>query len=131
MRRLLLSKINNPTNFAWGKIAESLCVWTLRLKGYKILARRFRGPGGEIDIIAKRGQCLAFIEVKARADLLTAATALSAYQQKRIEKTAHFFLSRNERWKVESVRFDVMLVTPWGLPHHIVDAWRPEAGHYF
>ena len=62
---------------AWGRWAESLAAWSLRLRGYRIVARRFRTPLGEIDLIAQRGRLVAFVEVKARTDLEQALVALT------------------------------------------------------
>lgn len=114
-----------------GRWAETLCVWHLRLRGWRILARRFvsgRGSGaGEIDIIARRGRLLAMIEVKARPDLRTAAEAVRPRQQARIRRGAENFLARHPRFNAFDIRFDVMLVRPWRLPCHLKDAWRGEA----
>ena len=67
-----------------GKSAELLCLWHLRLKGYRILARRYKTPMGEIDLIARRGDTVAAIEVKARADFDRAGAAITHRQQQRI-----------------------------------------------
>ena len=111
---------------AWrlGRGAETICVWHLRARGYRILARGFRVPVGEIDIVARRGLVLAMIEVKARADLRSAAEAVSGRQRKRIARAAALFLARNPRLAGHDVRYDAMLLTPWRLPVHLVDAWR-------
>ena len=86
---------------AWGRWAEGLAAWSLRLRGYRIVARRFRTPLGEIDLIAQRGRLVAFVEVKARTDLEQALVALTVRQ-----------------------RFDLVTVRPWRLPRHLADAWR-------
>ncbi len=107
-----------------GRLAESLCVWWLRLRGYRILARDYRVAVGEVDILARRGGALAAIEVKARDDRGRANEALSARQRRRIERAvAHFLVRRPELARL-AIRFDVMLVTPRRLPHHLQDAWR-------
>ncbi len=113
---------------AWrfGHVAETLCAWHLRLRGYRILARGFRGPVGEIDIVARRGRTLAMIEVKARANFATAADALGRRQQKRIARAAAAFLKARPGCAGLDVRFDVMLVRPGRLPVHLTDAWRSE-----
>jgi predicted AAA+ superfamily ATPase len=49
-----------------GRFAEWLCLWHLRLRGWRILARGWRCPSGEIDILARRGRVLAIVEVKSR-----------------------------------------------------------------
>ena len=107
-----------------GLSAEFLCVWLLRLKGYRILARRYRGPAGEIDIIARRGRLIAAIEVKARASLTEALESVSKRQQKRITQTLLYFQSRHPRLAGLDYRFDVMWVGPRRAPKHILDAWR-------
>jgi putative endonuclease len=115
------------TRDARGRHAERLCVWQLRLTGWRILARRFRSPVGEIDIVARRGRTVAFIEVKARAAAATAAESLSTRQRQRISRAAaHFLKTRPEHAEAE-LRFDVMLVAPWRLPLRLADAWR-ESG---
>lgn len=107
-----------------GLSAEFLCVWMLRAKGYRILARRYRGPAGEIDIIARRGRLIAAIEVKARASLTEALESVSKRQQKRIMQTLLYFQSRHPRLAGLDYRFDVMWVGPRRAPKHILDAWR-------
>jgi len=111
---------------AWrfGRLAEEICVWHLRLRGYRILARGFRTPQGEIDIIAGRGGTVAVIEVKARRDYEAAANALGQQQRHRITRAASQFLNRRPGLAEKDVRFDVMLVGPWGAPRHLTDAWR-------
>jgi len=112
---------------ARGRHAETLCAWHLRLGGWRILARRFRSPTGEIDIVAKRGRRVVFIEVKARADAGTAAESLSARQRQRIFRAAEHFLKLHPEHAGAELRFDVMLVAPWRLPVRLADAWR-ESG---
>ncbi|HJQ57196.1 MAG TPA: YraN family protein [Vineibacter sp.] len=108
-----------------GRWAEWRCVWRLRLSGYRVLARRLRTPAGEVDIVARRGALLAFVEVKARADLDVAAFALTEPQWRRIARAAEMFVARRPALAGCAIRFDAMLVTPRGWPRHIVDAWRP------
>jgi putative endonuclease len=112
-----------------GRLAESICVARLRLSGWRILARRMkggRGSGlGEIDIVARRGNMVAFIEVKARANSASAAEAVTAQQQARIARSAEVYLQRHAHLMQCDVRFDVMLLGQRWLPRHIADAWRP------
>ena len=107
-----------------GRLAESLCVWWLRLRGYRILARDYRVAVGEVDILARRGGALAAIEVKSRDDRGRANEAVSRRQRRRIERAVGHFLVRRPELARLAIRFDVMLVTPLRLPHHLVDAWR-------
>jgi putative endonuclease len=109
-----------------GRWAEMVSLWSLRLRGYRILARDFRAVVGEIDILARRGRTLVAIEVKARGDAQTAADALLPRQRRRIERALAYFLARRPELQGLELRFDVMLVTPRRLPRHLTDAWRPE-----
>lgn len=110
--------------YRFGYWAETACVWLLRLKCYRILARRHRNAAGEIDIVARRGGTVAFIEVKARRDLALASESLSAAQRRRIRRAAQLFLQKTPYLQGLDCRFDMMLVTPRRLPHHEIDAWR-------
>jgi len=112
---------------AWrfGLMAEGVASLMLRLKGYRILARRFRTPLGEIDLVARRGRTVAFLEVKARADFATAAEAVTIYQQRRIINAAQLFLAQHPGLGDLDCRFDLVAVMPWRLPCHMPDAWRP------
>ncbi len=110
--------------FRRGHAAEFLCLWHQRLRGYRILARRFRVPSGEIDLIARRGRVLAAIEVKARPSLAAAGEAISSHQRRRIARALEHFLALHPDLAGLTPRFDVMLVTPRRLPRHLADAWR-------
>src|SRR5262249_39120795 len=107
-----------------GRWAESLCVWWLRLRGYRILARDYRAAVGEIDILARRGGTLAAIEVKARGDRTSASEAITPRQRRRITRAAAHFLSSRPDLTRLVLRFDVMMVVPGQLPLHLRDAWR-------
>ena len=111
---------------ATGRRAETLSAWYLRLRGYRVLARRFKTPVGEIDLIARRASVIAFIEVKARSTEAAALESVSARQRQRIARAALVFLQKRPELGAHDLRFDVMLVTPGRLPHHLVDAWRPS-----
>lgn len=108
-----------------GLWAERICCLWLRLKGYRIVARQFRTPVGEIDIAARRGRILAIVEVKARANRETALAAITWRQQQRILRATGVLLRRRPELVTLQPRFDAMLVLPRRLPHHIMDAWRP------
>jgi putative endonuclease len=114
---------------AWrrGHWAERLCAAHLRLRGYRVIARRLRTPAGEIDLIARRGGTLAIVEVKARPDETAAAEAITARQRARILDAARWFLAGRPDLAGLSIRFDAMLVTPRRWPRHLADAWRPES----
>ena len=108
----------------FGRFAEARCALGLRLKGYRILARRHRSRMGEIDIIARRGRTLAFVEVKARQSLAAAAESVTARQRRRIRDAAQLYLVGRPHLAALDLRFDVMLVERWRWPRHIMDAWR-------
>ena len=109
-----------------GRIAEGLCLWHLRLRGYRVLVHGYRVPSGEIDILARRGGVLAAIEVKARATRRAASEAVTWRQRRRIARALeHFLLTRPDLADL-SRRFDVMLVARRRLPQHLADAWRPD-----
>lgn len=113
-----------------GRIAERRAAWLLRLKGYSILARRFRPAKahglGEIDIVARRGRMLAFVEVKARATSADALFAITPKQQSRILKAAEHFLKLRPAYDGWPMRFDaVVLESGRFWPRHLADAWRP------
>lgn len=116
---------------ARGRTAELLAVLVLRLKGYAIVARGFaigRGTGaGEVDIVARRGATVVFVEVKARPDHDQAAHAIGPAQRRRIARGAEAFLARHPELAGCMLRFDAVLVVPWRLPRHIRDAWRMDA----
>jgi putative endonuclease len=109
-----------------GRWAEALCVLRLRLSGYRIVARRLRTPMGEIDLIARRGKVLAFIEVKARAEPDAALFAVTPRQSARIERAALSFVARHPALATLDMRYDIMVVLPRRWPRHLPDAWRPK-----
>ncbi|MDP1965329.1 MAG: YraN family protein [Reyranella sp.] len=114
-----------------GHTAEWRAVWRLRLAGFSILARRYKTRLGEIDIVARRGDLLIFVEVKARGDLLVAVDALGNRQFGRVSRAASLFLARHPRYAASSVRFDAVVVSGplWRQlwPRHLPDVWRaPE-----
>lgn len=117
---------NRQRAYRQGLAAEWLASWHLRLRGWRVLARRWRSPQGEIDLIAKRGRVLAIIEVKSRSQIDSALLALAPRQRRRIVRAASAFLQRRPELADLSVRFDLFLVVPWKLPLHIAGAWRTD-----
>jgi putative endonuclease len=107
---------------SWGRRAEDIAAWWLRLKGYRILARRVRTPFGEVDLVIRRGRTLVFVEVKARLDAASAAGAVTFVNQRRVSRASNALLARYGK-ECEAVRIDVVLISPWRLPQHIVGAW--------
>jgi putative endonuclease len=120
------AKIPSPTRvaaFQTGLSAESRASAYLIAKGYRILARRYRTPYGEIDIVARRRNLLAFIEVKARANLDDAAYSVTPQQQQRIVTAAQAWLMNQPDYANFDMRFDVVLIAPRHLPHHLMAAF--------
>ena len=92
-------------------------------KGYRILAKRFRTPHGEIDLVAKRRNVLVFVEVKARASLDEAAYSVTPRQQQRIIDAAQGWLMAHPEHAEFDMRFDAMLIAPRHLPRHLLAAF--------
>jgi putative endonuclease len=109
-----------------GRLAEWLCLWHLRLRGWRIVARGWRCPAGEIDIVARRGKVLAIIEVKSRGEVAVAANALAPRQRRRIARATEALLMSRPDLAGLDLRFDVMLVAPRRLPRHWRAAWRAD-----
>jgi len=119
---------NPKRRSAWqrGRGAETLCTWWLRLHGWRILARGYRVPSGEIDIIARRGSTVAAIEVKTRDSMGDALDAVTPRQRRRVARAFEHFLAGRPDLAALTLRFDVMLVVPRHLPRHVADAWRTD-----
>jgi putative endonuclease len=103
--------------------AEGRAAALLVAKGYRILARRFRTPLGEIDIIARRRDVLVFVEVKARDNFDEAAEAIGKRQQNRIIGAAQMWLAAHPEDVMRDMRFDAILVIPGRLPRHLLAAF--------
>ena len=109
--------------FRTGLSAESRAAAYLMAKGYRILAKRFRTAHGEIDLIAKRRNLIAFVEVKARATLDDAAFAVTPRQQQRIIDAAQGWLIAHPEHAELELRFDAVLIAPRRLPRHLLAAF--------
>jgi putative endonuclease len=109
--------------FRTGISAESRAAALLIAKGFRILARRWKSPVGEIDIIARRRALLVFVEVKARETLDDAAWAVSERQRSRIIAAAEAWLAQHADDRIRDIRFDAMLVAPGRIPRHIPAAF--------
>ena len=109
--------------FRTGISAESRAAAFLVAKGFRILARRWRCPLGEIDIVARRRGLLVFVEVKARDSLDDAAWSVSERQRARIAAAAEVWLAQFPDPRIRDIRFDAMLVAPGRIPRHISAAF--------
>lgn len=111
----------------FGQRSEALAALFLQLKFYRIRDRRYKTPGGEIDIIAERFGMLVFVEVKSRLKAASEAEALEAINQARILRAAEHWLSRHPREAQKSCRFDVIFLAPGRWPRHLINAFDAGA----
>jgi len=106
-----------------GRGAETIAAMYLRMHGWRILARRARVPGGEVDIVARRGRTLAFVEVKARGTEESAAFALDEWRLRRVAVAAERLMPRYMDG-VDEVRIDAIFIVPFRWPNHLADVWQ-------
>jgi putative endonuclease len=109
--------------FRTGLSAETRAAAYLMAKGYRILAKRFRTPHGEIDLVARKRNLVAFVEVKARGRLDDAAYAVTPRQQARIINAAQAWLMAHPEHAEFELRFDAVLIAPRHLPRHLLSAF--------
>ena len=106
-----------------GRSAETIACWFLRLHGWHMLERRARVRGGELDIVARRGKIVAFVEVKARATADSAALAIDPWRMRRVAVAAERLAPRYMR-PGDDVRIDAILIVPFRWPVHLVNIWQ-------
>jgi putative endonuclease len=109
-----------------GRSAEAIAAWVLRLKGYRILARRYRTPAGEIDIIAQRGKTVAFVEVKLRTEAAEALEAVDPRTRSRVARAAALWVSQHPAAAALDLRFDVIVTLPGRLPRHLTGVFDSD-----
>ncbi len=109
-----------------GRRAEDIAAALLRAKAYSILDRRARTARGEIDIVARRGRTLVFVEVKLRARIDDAVEAVWPRSWERIGRAGEAWAARRAAFAGFGQRFDLIALAPWRLPIHVRDAWRPD-----
>ncbi|MDM7956738.1 YraN family protein [Blastomonas sp.] len=110
---------------ASGRRAETLAAWWLRLKGWRILAMRVRTPFGEVDIVARRGRMVAFVEVKHRATARELDDAIDHHRLRRVSAAAEALMPRFVRAQ-DDARIDVILLAPRRLPRHLTHVWQGD-----
>ncbi len=110
----------------YGRRAEWIAIWWLRLKGYRVLAQRTKTPVGEIDLILRRRDLICFVEVKARARIDDALSSLTQSQCRRIERAAEYWTRNRADMRALDHRFDLVAIAPRHRPVHLPDAWRPQ-----
>ena len=109
-----------------GLRAENLATLWLRCKGYCIVARRYKVPFGEIDLIVRRGKLLAFVEVKARSTQAQALESLTPTMKRRIEAAAGHYISCHQCEGMD-LRFDLITFSPPFFIQHLDNAWQQRA----
>jgi putative endonuclease len=110
-----------------GHAGESLAALWLRLKGYRILARRLKTHAGEIDLVAAAPfGPVCFVEVKARTAARAAADSVGPQQQTRIARAASLYLASRPALARRGSRFDIVAIAPRAFPVHHRDVWRPD-----
>ncbi|MBI0476812.1 YraN family protein [Sphingomonas sp. MA1305] len=107
---------------AAGRRGERLAAWWLRLKGWRILDRRVRTPAGEVDLVARRGALIAFVEVKMRRTPTELDMAIDERRLARVAAAAELLIPRYAT-AGEDIRIDVILLAPGTRPRHIENAW--------
>ena len=108
-----------------GHVAEALATLVLLAKGFHPIARRYRTPLGELDLVVKRGRTIAFVEVKARALRDEALDSVGRAAERRIVDAADLWLAQHPAAAGLDLRYDMVVVTQWRLPLHLADAFRP------
>jgi putative endonuclease len=109
-----------------GRRAEAIAALYLRLKFYRVLARRYRTPVGEIDLIVKRGRTIAFVEVKNRPDPTAALEAVSRSGRRRIARAAGLWLAAHPDAANLDLRFDLLVIVRFRLPRHVMSVFDAE-----
>ena len=108
-----------------GHIAEAAALLRLLAKGFRPIARRYKTPLGEIDLIVRRGRLIAFVEVKARGTHAEGLEAVGRDSEHRIVDAADLWLAKHPGAAGFDLRYDIVVVTPWRMPRHLPDAFRP------
>ena len=106
-----------------GLFAETIPALLLRLKGHRIIARRYKTPVGEIDLVALKGKRLAFVEVKQRKIFDEAGWSLPTRARRRIVRAAQYWLAGHRTFAGHDIAFDVVLAAPWAWPQYIENAF--------
>ncbi len=108
-----------------GRFSEWLAALYLQLRGFSIMARRYKSPAGEIDLVARRGRLAVFAEVKARADADSAIFSVTPAARRRIAAAARMYIARKPALAECEIRYDIIAVAGWRI-RHVKDAWRDE-----
>ena len=108
-----------------GRRAETIAAWWLRFQGFSIVAQRVKTPSGEVDLVARRGGTLLFVEVKARVSEDAGRRALEQHRLRRVGHAAETLAARFGK-DCTVVRIDAIIVRPWAWPLHLHGVWKGE-----
>jgi putative endonuclease len=125
-----MNQITKIKSYKFGILAEFAAIIFFRLKGYKILAQRYKTYVGEIDIIAVKGKCLVAVEVKARKNIaiqngFLIDEVVGKNQRQRIKRAITSFVKANyKKYYNHNIRFDLIVISPFKFPRHFVGFWE-------
>jgi putative endonuclease len=105
-----------------GHSAELIAAAYMTALGYRVLARRYKTPSGEIDLILRKRGRIVFAEVKRRATIADCEASITASLSRRVRDAADLYLARRPDYQAFDIGFDVIFVTPWRLPRHLPNA---------
>lgn len=111
------------TNYQKGLLAEKRALIYFRIKGYRVLAERYKTPLGEVDLILSRGEVIVFVEVKQRRTVEAAAEAIHARNQARVRQAAELYLQEHPEYTGRDIRFDALVMGRSGWPQHLENAY--------
>lgn len=117
-------KKNKIKNYRFGKLGEWVTQKFLLIKGYRLIALNYKSYFGEIDIVAKKGNTIVFVEVKTRKKNQMMEIILSSHQVERIKRAAEFFIAKNPCYQNCKIRFDLVLISKFLLPTHHRNFWN-------
>ena len=120
------ASLERRKRYVSGHASEWIAAGALMARGYRILGRRVRTPLGEIDLIARRGSRIAFVEVKRRRTMEEGEAALTPGKARRLHGAAEYWLARRPALASCERGYDAMLVLPWRLPVHLIDVLQPR-----
>jgi putative endonuclease len=109
-----------------GLFGETLAAWLYRAKFHRVLARRYRTPAGEIDLIVRRGRTIVFVEVKHRPTAEEALDAIGPLSRRRIARAAELWLAAHPDASGFDLRFDLVIIMPGRLPRRVVSVFDAE-----
>ncbi len=118
-----MTRVRRQLSERTGRRSELAALWMLRLKGYRLLAHRYKCALGEVDLIMRRGRTTAFIEVKARPSADEGMISVTAFQSRRIVAAAGLWMARDPLSNNGFCRFDIVTVSPYHWPRHIQNAF--------